>query len=228
MTRIDGIACVVFDLDGVLIRSNVLKRRAYYEIFVDLSDLPAGRRDDLVSRALSELPYGDRFQVIGRVLQLAQGVSSAADASLVGSYADRYNTLCEAYAIRCDEVPGAAATLRILAPLVSLYTNSATPQEPLERVIAGRGWTPLFREVLGGPRSKIDNLSYSLRREGVSPDQLVFVGDEQRDYGAALSCGCRFIGLRNPQSDFSHTLDVEFDNMHDVARYLLGADSTQP
>lgn len=224
MTRTDGVACVVFDVDGVLIRSNVFKREAYFQVF---ADLPVDSRHDLVSRTLSELPHGDRFQVIGHVLRVAGGESLAADVSLVEEYAERYNTLCEAYAISCDEVPGAAVALTKLATMVPLYTNSATPQEPLGRVIAGRGWAGLFREVLGGPRSKTENLRHILRREGLAADELLFVGDEQRDYDAALNFGCRFIGLRNEQSNFSNALNLEFQNMYEVVDYLMRLERTE-
>jgi phosphoglycolate phosphatase-like HAD superfamily hydrolase len=224
VSKHSGIRCVVFDVDGCLIRSNAFKRNAYFEVF---AALPADDRARLVSAALRDLPHGDRFQVIGRVLQLAAGGTAEIDSGEVMEYAIRYNDLCEAFASSCDEVPGAAQALTVLASRFALYTNSATPQEPLERVIANRGWRLLFREVLGGPRGKVDNLRYILQREGIQAEEMVFVGDEERDRIAALACGCAFIGLRNEESNFLRPLDLEFDNMHDVARHLMNADDAR-
>jgi phosphoglycolate phosphatase-like HAD superfamily hydrolase len=224
VSTLSGIKCVVFDLDGCLIRSNAFKRNAYFEVF---AALPAHDRASLVSAALTDLPHGDRFQVIGRVLELAGGGAAQVDSLSVKEYATKYNDLCEAFASTCDEVPGAARALTVLASRFVLYTNSATPQEPLERVIANRGWRHLFREVLGGPRGKVDNLRHILRREGIRAEQMAFVGDEERDRAAAQTCGCMFIGLRNAESDLPRPLPFEFDNMHDVARCLMSAEAAE-
>lgn len=207
---------MAFDLDGCLIRSNVFKRDAYYEVFRD-----AGARfPALVTRVIAELPHGDRFEKIARILELS-GVPESRRAGDVRRYADRYNELCESFAIGCDEVPGAERALRALSAVFPLYTNSATPQGPLRKVVEGRGWNAYFREVLGGPRSKVDNLRYIMARESAAPQNMVFIGDERRDQAAAAAVGCQFVGLRNAESDFEQPPKIEFDNMDDVARYLL-------
>lgn len=205
----------MFDVDGVLIQSNVFKRDAYLEIF---GDVP-GVTPELIARVLSEWPRGDRFHVIGRVLEAVLG--TAARPADVRRHADRYNALCLAFTMRCDEVRGATEGLAALAAIYPLYTNSATPQEPLRQVMAGRKWSHYFREVLGGPRSKADNLRHIAEQEGATMDRLVLVGDEQRDLEAARAVGAQFIGLRNCASDFTEDPMVEFDNMHDVTRYLV-------
>lgn len=207
----------MFDVDGVLIQSNVFKQDAYYEIF---ANVPGATRS-VISSVLSERPRGDRFHVIGRILETVRG--TVASRVEVEQYAGRYNTICLDFAIRCDEVRGAERGLAALAAVYPLYTNSATPQEPLAEVISGRKWTHHFREVLGGPRSKADNLRYIAEREGTMTDSLVLVGDELRDLDAAREVGAYFIGLRNRASDFAEAPALEFDNMDDVTRHLLAA-----
>ena len=96
----------------------------------------------------------------------------------------------------------------------ALYARVSTlDQEPenqlaeLRQYVERRGWTGYFGAVLGGPRSKGDNLAMVLDREQVTGDEVVFVGDGQRDLEAARGAGCRFIGVRNPFNDFdSHGL----------------------
>ncbi len=73
--------------------------------------------------------------------------------------------------------------------------NSATPEEPLHRVVVRRGWRPFFKDVLGRPRSKVDNLRAVLLREACSPSSLAFVGDSPRDRHAAAIVGCPFVAF---------------------------------
>ena len=188
--------CVVFDFDGVLVESNAVKRGAYRDIFASVPD-----SRPVVDEVLGADTEDDRFGVIRAILR---GLGQAAidlDAQVV-SYAERYNTICEEHAATCRAVPGAAAALQSLSPQHPLYVVSATPEEPLSRIVSRRGWTGYFRAVLGRPRTKRENLARVMQRERIGPEGIVFVGDGQRDLEAARSTGCHFIGVRNEFNDF--------------------------
>jgi phosphoglycolate phosphatase len=193
------IRCVVFDFDGVLVDSNAVKRQAYSAIFSGLG--PAGAAAvEAVLRADTE---EDRFGLIRAILSALPDppVGEALD-RLVAEHAERYNLICEEHTATCREVPGATTTLDILARNRPLYVISATPQDPLRRVVARRGWSAHFRDVLGRPASKPENLTRVMQREGIDGGKIVFVGDGRRDLEAARAAGCRFIGVRNRFNDF--------------------------
>jgi phosphoglycolate phosphatase len=188
--------CLVFDFDGVLVDSNAIKRRAYRDIFASVPD--SQPVVDAVLRADTE---DDRFGVIRSILQ---GLGQAAidlDPQ-VAQYAERYNAICEEHAATCREVSGATAALDNLSQRHPLYVVSATPEEPLRRVVDRRGWTGYFRDVLGRPRTKRENLTRLMHRERIGPEEVVFVGDGRRDLDAARSTGCHFVGVRNEFNDF--------------------------
>jgi phosphoglycolate phosphatase-like HAD superfamily hydrolase len=193
-------ACVVFDFDGVLVDSNAVKQRAYRDIF---ADTPGS--EPVVQAVVQSNPKDDRFGVIRAILE---GLSSEGRGSpgqldlLVAEYGDRYNTICEEHAATCVEVRGASSALALLAKRHSLYVISATPDDPLRRIVKRRGWSGYFRDVLGRPRTKSENLAQVMRREGVEGQRIVFVGDGRRDRDAAREAGCRFIGVRNEFNDF--------------------------
>lgn len=196
------IKCLVFDFDGVLVDSNAVKRSAYYDVFASLNVDRAAVEQEM----LGGFRTGDRYQVIERILRhlMARGLVSATAslAELVERCADQYNRICESFAATCREVPGASIVLPRLAREYALYVNSGTPEEPLCRIVQARGWAEQFRDVLGGPRTKVENLRRVLGREGIKGSQVLCVGDRREDLDAALGCGCRFVGVRSDENDF--------------------------
>lgn len=192
-------ACVVFDFDGVLVDSNAVKRRAYRDIFADAPESEA-----VVEAVLQSDTEDDRLEVIRAILRglNREGHATAEQDLLVAEYGERYNTICEEHAATCSEVRGASSALARLAKTHSLYIISATPEVPLRRIVKRRAWSRYFREVLGRPRTKSENLARVIRSEGIKGQQIVFVGDGRRDLVAARETGCRFVGVRNEFNDF--------------------------
>ena len=195
------ITCVVFDFDGVLVDSNVVKRNAYFDIFA-----PLGATRPVVGAVLEDNRDSDRYQIIEHILRrlVMAGFLSADDQmdELIGKYAEQYNDICEEHAATCREIAGASECLPRLFRRYALYVNSATPEEPLRRIIHRRGWECYFRDVLGRPRTKTENLTKILEREMTSGAEVVFVGDNQQDLDAAHQCGCQFVGMMHNTSQF--------------------------
>lgn len=186
---LDRICCIAFDFDGTLVESNPVKRDAYYEVF---AEVPGAA--DVLERVIREAPEANRYGVIGRTREeLARAGCSALPPA--DELADAYGRICEERVGTCDAVPGAFEALEALAPHYPLYVDSATPQEPLRRVVARRGWNGFFRAVLGGPTDKVENLREVARREAVAPDAVLLVGDGPPDQRAAHAFGCTFAGF---------------------------------
>jgi len=193
--RAETVACIVFDFDGVLVDSNAVKRKAYYEA---LADIPGS------SEVIAELLGGptvepvDRYHTMGRIVSLlrARALLPGEDwPKIIAERTDRYTRICARDLPRCDEVPGASQVLAILSQTHPLYVNSATPEPILRTAVAKRGWAAYFREVLGSPATKTANLRRAALAEGIEPRRILFVGDSEVDRRAAEQCRCAFVGL---------------------------------
>jgi len=202
-----SLKCVAFDFDGVLVDSNEVKRHAYFEIFEPLGPIAGG----LVTEALSGVRERDRYQILAEIIGGARSAerlsTGESDEELVSRYAREYNEICEEHAATCPEVGGATDTLKSLNETYPLYVNSSTPDEPLERIVARRGWASYFRGVYGSGHAKARNLSRVLEREGASHSDCVFVGDREVDRAAAKLSGWRFVAIENPHNDFREAPD---------------------
>ena len=193
--RAETVACIVFDFDGVLVDSNAVKRKAYYEA---LADIPGS--SDVIAALLGgpTVEPADRYHTMGRIVSLlrARALLPGEDSSrLIAERTDRYTRICARDLPRCDEVPGASQVLARLSQTHHLYVNSATP-EPILRIAVGkRGWATYFREVLGSPTTKAANLQRIALAESIEPRRILFVGDSEVDRRAAEQCHCAFVGL---------------------------------
>lgn len=193
------IRCVVFDFDGVLVDSNAVKRQAYSDIFSDFGPAVAS----IVETVLQADTEDDRLGVIRAILSaLPEPPPREKLNGLVLELAERYNLICEEHAATCPEVAGASAALNSLGRSHSLYVISATPEDLLRRIVERRGWSAHFRDVLGRPATKRENLARVMQRESIEAEAIVFVGDGRRDLEAARGAGCRFLGVRNRFNDF--------------------------
>jgi phosphoglycolate phosphatase-like HAD superfamily hydrolase len=218
-----AVACVVFDFDGVLVDSNAVKRDAYARVVA-----PLGVPADLVARALADCPDGDRYAVLETIVRRARASgcleAAAPVAETVAELARAYGAVCEEHTATCAEGRDASATLARLAARYPLYVASDTPEEPLRRVIARRGWSRHFRGVLGRPLTKVENLRLVAAREAVVPAAIVLVGDSGRDLAAARECGCCFIGVRSDGNDFEEDGLTMLDDLSGLDTALAAAE----
>ncbi|MEO7986325.1 MAG: HAD hydrolase-like protein [Gemmatimonadales bacterium] len=220
--------CVVFDFDGVLVDSNAVKRQAYFGIFAPLGP----DTSPVVAHVLAGDTDSDRFQLIRAIITMLRDtgvfVGSGSADELVARFAERYNAICEQHAATCAEIAGASAAIGRLARAHPQYVVSATPEAPLRRIVERRGWTSSFRDVLGRPRTKIENLRLVIAREGIGGADLVVVGDGRRDLDAAREAGARFIGVRNAFNDFDPASLLMLDDLRTLPDVIESAGTPAP
>ena len=214
------IKCVVFDFDGVLVDSNAVKRGAYFDIFPSL-----GGTHPAVEAVLGRNRDGDRYEIIGAILRrlIDRGLlrlKNSTITDLTRVYAEQYNSICEEFAATCREMPGVSPSLPELSRRYVLYVNSATPEEPLLRIIRRRGWEGYFRGVRGRPRTKTENLVRISESEGVTNSETVFVGDSQGDLEAAAQWGCHFVGLLSDTSAFESEPNYTIRSLSDLQEII--------
>ena len=191
------VKCVVFDFDGTLVKSNEIKRRAFYEVTKNLVD--AGI---LLDKILSYPDSGDRYDIFDTLiieLKLVREVFVSAS-----KLSDSYTKICEYEISRAPEIKGAVKTIKELRSLgVKIFISSATPEITLQKIIDMRGWKDMINMALGSPDSKIDHLQTILTKNKYSISEVVYVGDSEIDRDAALLVGCRFVGIGKDWSRFS-------------------------
>ena len=228
-------SAVVFDLDNTLLLSEKCKHDTMREIVCrydgGLAVLETVPSDSRTAPPGVTVTRHSIFAGVAHGLH-TRGVypgpaGESADALGV-RLCDEFSHLLEQRLAVAQEVPGAAALLRHLAAAgIPCYVNTATPQEPAEKLIKALGWSPFFRAVLGAPRTKVQNLEAVAVAEQLAPSQLVHVGDGNNDCLAAQAFGCTFIGVvldegAEPFTGPVHTVVCDMHQACNVVNQLAG------
>ncbi len=200
---------IVLDFDGVLVESNEPKNRA----FEDLADLFPSYRQAMVDYHLENysLPRHKKFEHY--VYEL---MDWAGDEDLVREMARQFSDFVVERVVACPFVPGAQAFLEEFYQRLPLYVSSVTPEEELRRIIRMREMTRFFVDMFGDPpRSKPDAIHHVISSRGLSPSQLLFVGDTASDYQVAMETGVEFIGRDSGQPFKGIKIDL-FRDMREI------------
>jgi phosphoglycolate phosphatase-like HAD superfamily hydrolase len=189
------IKCVVFDFDGTLVDSNAIKKETFFAIA-----RPWDQSGEVVAEVFERWPVADRYEKTRKIAEglisrklLPKGSSAQEWASRLAS---EYTKECENAIGACAEMPGATRTLDELAEKgLLLFVNSATPVEPLRKILELRDWIHFFRGVYGAEAAKTDNLGKIAVRTGTKPHEIVHVGDQPDDLLATKQFGCHFVAM---------------------------------
>jgi phosphoglycolate phosphatase len=215
------VRCVVFDFDGTLVRSNEIKRQAYFEV---ASSVPVGV--PLMQKVLAQADGRDRYWVFET---FAQASPAPADPS---GLAQRYTQICQDRIAAAPEVEGARASLERLRQEGKLvFLNSATPAGPLARLARLRGLDGLLDGVYGAPARKHENLETIAALHDLAPLEMLVVGDGESDWASAEHVGCHFVAVENEYNDFTRQPACRIPDLKrlpEVISGFLGGDKMRP
>jgi beta-phosphoglucomutase-like phosphatase (HAD superfamily) len=183
-----------FDFDGVLADSLEVKTRAFAKLFE-----PHG--PEVVRKVID---HHRRHGGMTRVEKFHHYHSKYLDKNLNdGEMADlcrRFSELVVDEVVAAPEIRGAGEFLNRWCTQLPCFVISATPEDEIREIVQRRGMAGYFREVLGAPADKKQNLKLLVDKYGFSPSKCCLFGDAASDYQAARSCGTYFIAIL-PDSD---------------------------
>ena len=188
---------IVFDFDGTLVDSNQLKYNAFFELFPSDS-----LHKEIVTDVLDEFIEKSRYVILREILKRINRKTINEDDLdyRVHASAKRYNDIVVDGAKRCKEKSGAKEVLESLSKRYNLYLNSTTPETSLKEIVKHRNWEGFFCDIFGYPNDKTSVLFDIIKRESISPGDLLVVGDGKSDRDSANNVKCGFFQINNGRS----------------------------
>jgi phosphoglycolate phosphatase-like HAD superfamily hydrolase len=183
---------IVFDFDGVILESADIKTEAFLELYREYGEefVEQVRAHHLANTGIS------RFKKFAWIAEnLLKQPLSEADSVALG---ERLSSLALAKVLAAPMVPGAQTALEQLVQRMPLFVASGTPQGELDLIVERRGLKRFFREVWGTPAEKPAIVRDLLARYGLTPDQVLFIGDGLSDHSAAMATGLHFLARSTP------------------------------
>jgi phosphoglycolate phosphatase-like HAD superfamily hydrolase len=175
---------ILFDFDGTLVDSNVVKRQFFHDFF---SAFPNGA--DFIARALSDPRNLDRRQIFDLFEQ-----ELLLNNQTVRRLAREFDAELELLVSRAPYMPGAQECLAELHHRgLALYVNSATPESQLRPIVARLEISQYFQGVLGRPASKSQNILKVIGDHFISSGEAMMIGDNLEDWYGARDANCAFV-----------------------------------
>lgn len=186
LVNLDAYTTLIFDCDGVILDSNQVRARAFYN-----AALPYGRQHAEALQAYHILHGGvSRYVKFEILLRDMVGVPVTDQAMQALLHA--FTTEATVGLLQCDIAPG-LETLRKATPHARWMLVSGADEQELRKVFAQRNIAEWFDAgIFGSPCSKVDILQRELGSGNLAHPALFF-GDSRYDHQAATGAGLDFI-----------------------------------
>jgi phosphoglycolate phosphatase-like HAD superfamily hydrolase len=187
MNSLDRYKVAIFDCDGVILDSNIIKSEAFGLALPD--EEPAlikefveyHQRNGGISRYV-------KFEYFFKNIKKQSNYRQELDSAL-----KRYATLSKKGLLECSEIPGVRSTLEYLKSInIPCYVASGGDQQEVIEVFESRNIANYFDGIFGSPLSKLENLA-GLKVKDKLPMPGVFFGDARSDMQAAQEYGLDFV-----------------------------------
>jgi phosphoglycolate phosphatase-like HAD superfamily hydrolase len=204
---------IVLDFDGVIVESNNIKHHAFSELF---STFPEHYDEIMLYHfAHNAVNRHDKFRYI-----MENILKTEYDRNIAEKWAQKFSKLTRDKIINCPYVEGAMEFVEFFSGDYPIYLASATPLDELRRILKKKGILHYFKEVYGAPTKKIEIFTNIIKNEGVSPEDVLYIGDSYEDYETAHYIGCVFIA-RISDYKFKGLNIKSFNNMFEIKNHIL-------
>ena len=179
---------LIFDFDGVLAESNEIRFNGFRQLF---KKFPRYQVDRLIAYAKANGGVS-RYEKIRYFFKEIRGESVAIER--VQELAERFSDLVYQEVVDARPVKG---SLEFLAQNFSVFDFalvSGSDQIELRSVCHAREIEHFFKEILGSPINKKENLARLLKNLAWKASETVYIGDSKNDLEAANANCIIFIG----------------------------------
>lgn len=194
---------IMWDFDGVIKDSVDIKTEAYESLF-----MPYGADVVKFVKEHHEANGGiSRFDKIPTYLKFA-GLS--ASEPVINDFCERFSKSVMEGVIDSPWVPGVKEYLVESTNQQLFFLITATPQAEIEIILNRLGISSCFKKVIGAPMRKEIAVSNAMEIYGLSPNEVLMIGDSSSDLQAAKRNSIPFL-LR--KTLINHDLANSYDGL---------------
>jgi len=205
---------IIFDFDGTIIDSNDIKREAFAEIF---SEQKFSKTDFYgFVKSLGDI---DRYSIIKTCAH--EFFSEAYSNEDIKNKIEMYSEITQQQILLAKEIPGALDFIKkMYKKNIPLFICSATPEVNLIPIIKSIKLMKYFSRILGGPKTKEENIKFILSDYNFDKKDILYIGDSDIDFKAAKNVGCDFIGIVNKDNRFSVKPRIMYSSYKELINYV--------
>lgn len=182
---------IVFDLDGVILKTNLIKYRAMLSLFADYQE----QQESISAYILAQGGVPRRAKLFS-ILHDLLGVEP--NAALLDDYLERYARALEHELTIAPIVEGIDGFLQHEGYI--FYVSSSAPEQEVYQQLQRRNLLTYFAGIYGATTPKAAALRTIQAANPGKP--LLFFGDAIGDWASAQEAGVAFIAIVNERDNF--------------------------
>tara|TARA_Y100000310_G_scaffold313220_1_gene361315 strand:- start:2467 stop:3129 length:663 start_codon:yes stop_codon:yes gene_type:complete len=199
------IKAIGFDFDGTLIVSEHSKAEEMAKVFQEKFGIKKG-----VQQAYKKLRGQNRHQKVNALFQ--QFVKRKPTQKELKEIEDHFGkhyfqSMKTCPLFQCTNIIG-----ELKKQVKFLFLLSLEEKKDVKKLIKHCGLEKYFDEILGGPKSKIDNLDHVTKKHHLQPQEIIYIGDSPGDIiaGKKKKIKVILIGQKFNYSAFRKKLGSQF------------------
>ena len=199
-----GVGAVVFDLDGVIVKTNFVKHAAMLSLFADHPEQQSAISEFILSNG--GVPRRAKLAHL-----LRHNLRTEPTDALLSEYLRRYAVQLEHHLAEAPMVEGAGEFLASYP--ADRYVCSSAPEAEVREQVSRRSLDRHLAAVYGGKTPKADALRAIAT---LHPNRsVVFFGDSVGDYEASSQAGVAFVGVICERDNFQAEAVVKLQDFSD-------------
>lgn len=181
------IKTIIFDFDGVIVESMDIKTAAFIELFKNEAKPIV---EKIVNYHITNMGVSryDKFRYIYKNI-----IEHPLYKNEFNKLCGKFSELVKERVINAPFVKGAEEFLEQNAKNYRYFLVSATPEDELKKIVRKKRLNHFFKKIYGAPFKKRDAVKDVLKKEKISPPDVLYVGDAKSDYLAARANSVKFI-----------------------------------
>ena len=202
-----GIKAIGFDFDGTLIMSEDKKAVEFENVFTEKFNISNGVAAAYNTLAGSGMNRKEKVKVL--FATFLHRKPTVQELKIVENHFGQHyqNSLKTCPLFQCSNL------IKELKKQVKyLFLLSLENKREVTKIAKHCGVASYFNEILGGPKSKIENLSHVLRKHKLRPDEVIYVGDAHSDVVASRKMKVKVIllGKKHIYEKLKEDLQADF------------------
>ncbi len=184
---------IILDFDGTIVESVGIKDQAFETLFKEYPD----KLDEIMKYHLSHnaIIRFEKFRYITEHI-----LKQKYDEDVKRRLSQRFSELVFKRIIDCPYVSGTIEFLDYYHEILPLYLVSVSPEDELDKILTARDLKKYFKKVYPSSWKKSEAMEDILRKEKLTPNETLFIGDSLEDYESARSTNILFIGRYSGRS----------------------------